>query len=216
MESDLGTVAVKELQSVVREIQRHGIRNNAGNWIVAFHFAFGGVSIAAWLVVLCCKIAGYQLGDELVSQYLFSLATSVMLFAVGTLMIEQMRGDLPAAVLGRMLAGCGLFVMSAQGYEFMQKSRLCEFNMELMAKQHSAKDVADPAMFFREITSKNLTVSFESKDDGNGWGRPVLSGGRCSLRGDDRPSSESRGADSLLRRTPAGAGNATNGTSAVY
>ena len=213
MESDLGTVAVKELQSVVREIQRHGIRNNASNWIVTFHFIFGGASIAAWLVVLCCKIAGYQLGDQLVSQYLFSLATSVMLFAVGTLMIEQMRGDLPAAVLGRMLAGCGLFVMSAQGYEFMQKSRLCEFNMELMAKQHSAKEVEyQPVSYLREAEHNGFKVSWESEYS-DGRSRPMFSAGRCSTTSDVGIAAKGGSVHRVPRSEP---GTAPNGSPAVY
>lgn len=184
MDSQYSTAAIDELMSVVRQVQKKTQRNTGNPVFIVAHFIFGGLASVAFVAVILCRLAGHQIGDELTDRYVFSLVTSVLLFAVGTLMIEQLKGDLFGGFLGRALAGCGLFVMSAQSYEFMEKTRACEIQAELLARQQ-ATGVSDTTFVaLRSMTCKNgAVIEWECDDDGRN--RPVsVARGRSSAGGD--------------------------------
>lgn len=212
--------AIDGLMSAVKQVQRHTQARRGHPVWVAAHFAFGGLASTAFIAVILCRLAGHQIGDELTDKYVFSLVTSVLLFAVGTLMIEQLKGDLFGGFLGRSLAGCGLFVMSAQGYEFMQQTRACEVQHDLLARE-KAKPVSETTFVaLRSIELANgMCVEWEHE---NGRSRPVsvtnrrtFAGGnrvQSSLADDDR---ESRRIDCLPGRAPGGAASA-NGNDETF
>lgn len=177
------TATIDGLMSAVKQAQRHTQTRSGHPVWVAAHFIFGGLASTAFITVILCRLAGHQIGDDLTDKYVFSLVTSVLLFAVGTLMIEQLKGDLFGGFLGRALAGCGLFVMSAQGYEFMQQARACEVQHEILAKAKPVNDTTFVAL--RSAILKNgLTVEWESDSDGRT--RPVSIANRCSAASGDR------------------------------
>lgn len=190
-----------ELIAAVKFAQRHSEQHrNLHGWLVTGHFIFGGLAVAVWVVALICKLAGHQIGDRLTDEYFFSLMTSVMFFAVGTLMIEYMRGDIFAQALGRVLAGCGLFVMSAQGYEFMQESRAVEMEASILAKSRPVGEY-QPASYLREVEMNGFRVSWE-KEHSDGRGRAMFSV-RGQRAGETDCTSASGGRlDSLLGRKP--------------
>ena len=212
MDSQYSTAAIDELMTVVRQVQRKTAARTGNPLFVAIHFVFGGLAVVAFAVVVLCRLAGHQLGDELTDKYVFSLATSVLFFAVGTLMIERLQGDVFGGFLGRALALCGLFVMSAQGYEFMQKTRACEVQHEILAKAKPVSDATFVAL--RSAILKNgLTVEWESDSDGRT--RPVSIANRCSSASGDRVECgvadsyrQSRSPDSM----PRGKSGVTTGT----
>ena len=185
MDSQYSTAAIDELMSVVRQVQKKTQRNTGNSVFIVAHFIFGGLASLAFVAVILCRLAGHQIGDELTDRYVFSLVTSVLLFAVGTLMIEQLKGDLFGGFLGRALAGCGLFVMSTQCYEFMQKTRACEVQHELLVRQKSNPVSDTTFVALRSAILKNgLTVEWESDSDGRT--RPVSIANRCSTASGDR------------------------------
>lgn len=166
MDSQYSTAAIDELMSVVRQVQKKTQRNTGNPVFIVAHFIFGGLASVAFVAVILCRLAGHQIGDELTDRYVFSLVTSVLLFAVGTLMIEQLKGDLFGGFLGRALAGCGLFVMSAQSYEFMEKTRACEIQAELLARQQAnpVSDTATLVSLHRQVSFDGITVDWESNE----------------------------------------------------
>lgn len=215
MDSQYSTAAIDELMSVVRQVQKKTQRNTGNPVFIVAHFIFGGLASVAFVAVILCRLAGHQIGDELTDTYVFSLVTSVLLFAVGTLMIEQLKGDLFGGFLGRALAGCGLFVMSTQCYEFMQKTRACEVQHELLARQ-KANPVSDVATFvaLRSMTCKNGAV-IEWECDDVGRTRPVSVARGRSSASRDRIQSSLTDADGQSRGTaemPRGASGGTTST----
>lgn len=212
MDSQYSTAAIDELMTVVRHVQQRTEKRTGNPVFVAAHFVFGGVAVAAFAVVVLCRLAGHQIGDELTDRYVFSLVTSVLLFAVGTLMIERLPGDMFGGFLGRALAGCGLFVMSAQGYEFMQKTRACEVQHEILAKARPVSDATFVAL--RSMTCKNgAVIEWECDDDGRT--RPVsVTRGRSSASGNRIQSSlaNADGQGGSFDQVPRGASGRATGT----
>lgn len=178
MDSQYSTAAIDELMSVVRQVQKKTQRNTGNPVFIIAHFIFGGLASVAFVAVILCRLAGHQIGDELTDRYVFSLVTSVLLFAVGTLMIEQLKGDLFGGFLGRALAGCGLFVMSTQCYEFMQKTRACEVQHELLARQKAnpVSDIATLVSLHRQVVVDGITIDWESDEPAKSTGSGSVSG----------------------------------------
>jgi hypothetical protein len=207
MDSEAGVAdSESEIMDLLKAVhERNQTRISSG--LVLLHSVFAAVAVFAFACVVVMRLCGV-LDNSIVHKYLFACVTSVMFFAVGTFMVEYMRNDLFGGTLGRLLAACGLFVMSAQGYEFMQKSRAIEIEASILAK---ARPVSDEQTFIREITNQHFTVSFESKEDGNGWGRPVFSARGRSCSEDAGTARASRTADRLLRAESTGTAT-TNGT----
>ena len=164
MDSQYSTAAIDELMSVVRQVQKKTQRTTGNPVFIVAHFIFGGLASVAFVAVILCRLAGHQIGDELTDRYVFSLVTSVLLFAVGTLMIEQLKGDLFGGFLGRALAGCGLFVMSTQCYEFMQKTRACEVQHELLARQKATGVNQFVSMTDYEFQTERSNVKWSTED----------------------------------------------------
>ncbi len=218
---DSQSATIDGLMDAISKVQRRTQRRLGNPVFVVAHFVFGGVAVVAFLSVMLCRLAGHQIGDELTNEYVTSLATSVLFFAVGTLMIERMHGDVFGGFLGRALAGCGLFVMSVQGYEFMQKTKACEIEHQLLAKQ-KATPVSETATFvaLRSIELSNgMCVEWEHE---NGRSRPVSITDRRTVASRDRiqPSTAnsgraSRRVDSLPRRT-SGITTGTNGDAETF
>lgn len=221
MDSQYSTAAIDELMSVVRQVQQKTQRNTGNPVFIVAHFIFGGLASVAFVAVILCRLAGHQIGDELTDRYVFSLVTSVLLFAVGTLMIEQLKGDLFGGFLGRALAGCGLFVMSTQCYEFMQKTRACEVQHELLARQKADPVSETTFVALRSMTCKNgAVIEWECDDDGRT--RPVsVARGRSSAGRDRIQSSlantdgQSRGAAEMPGRA-SGTTTGTNGNGRAF
>jgi len=204
-------VSESEIMDLLKAVhERNQTRISSG--LVLLHSVFAAVAVFAFACVVVMRLCGV-LDSSIVHKYVFACVTSVMFFAVGTFMVEYMRNDLFAGTLGRLLAACGLFVMSAQGYEFMQKSRLSELNMELMANQAKAKPVEyQPVSYLREAEHNGFKVSWESEHS-DGRSRPVFSAGRCSTTGDVGITAKGGSVHCVPGRT---SGTAPNGTSAVY
>ena len=135
MDGQYSTAAIDELMSVVRKVQEQAKTQAKMPLVVRVHFAFAGLACAAFAVSVLAKVAGLSTGDEYTDKFGFSCITSVMFFAVGSLMIERKRGELAGGAIGRALVACGLWVMSAQSYEFMQKAKSCEIQHDLLAKR---------------------------------------------------------------------------------
>lgn len=214
MDSQYSTAAINELMSVVRQVQQKKAARAGNPIFVAIHFVFGGLAVVTFCVVVLCRLAGYQIGDELTDKYVFSLATSVLFFAVGTLMIERLPGDVFGGFLGRALAGCGLFVMSAQGYEFMQQTRACEVQHELLAREKARPVSETTFVALRSMTCKNGAV-IEWECDDVGRTRPVSVARGRSSASRDRVQSSLANTDGQSRGTvemPREASGGTTGT----
>lgn len=131
--------------------------------------AFLGVSLSAWAACLVGRLSGLLPVDELTQRYIMSLTSSLMLFAVGTAIIEQFRGDMVGGFLGRALAGVGLFVMAAHGYELLQKATA----VQIWAQNQQAKPVANEAIYttVMAITPAGTEIDWRNKD--GRWDRSV-------------------------------------------
>ena len=221
MDSQYSTAAISELMSAVRQVQKKTQRNTGNPVFVTIHFVLAGLAVVAFAAVVLCRLVGYQIGDELTDKYVFSLVTSVLFFAVGTLMIERLSGDVFGGFLGRALALCGLFVMSTQCYEFMQKTRACEVQHELLARE-KARPVSDTTFVaVRSMTCKNGAV-IEWECDDVGRTRPVsVARGRSSAGREQLQSSfadadgQSRGTAEMPRGAP-GRATGTNGDGRTF
>ena len=211
MDSQYSTAAIDELMSVVRQVQKKTQRNTGNPVFVTIHFVLAGLAVVAFAAVVLCRLVGYQIGDELTDKYVFSLVTSVLFFAVGTLMIERLSGDVFGGFLGRALALCGLFVMSTQCYEFMQKTRACEVQHELLARQKAnpVSNTATLVSLHRQVVVDGITIDWESDEPAKSTGSGSVSGvcakmgsGKTGVAGSGRVD---RGSDAVRGR----AGNAT-------
>lgn len=191
--------------------------------------AFLGVSLSAWAACLVGRLSGLLPVDELTQRYIMSLTSSLMLFAVGTAIIEQFRGDMVGGFLGRALAGVGLFVMAAHGYELLQKATACEMWSKVQESKGVANyGVAEVAEVIME-TPSGMAVSWTAIDrkvtgptavtanrgDGRRRSMPNLRGSFGGFspsvgRSNIVDSGSSGGFDEMQRRT---SGNTTDGAS---
>ena len=215
------TAAIDELMSVVRRVQQQAKAQAEMPLVVCVHFAFAGLACAAFAASVLAKVAGLSTGDEYTDKFGFSCITSIMFFAVGSLMIERKRGELAGGVIGRALVACGLWVMSAQSYEFMQKAKSCEIQQDLLAKR-KATPVSDVQFVaLRSMQCKNgMVIEWEPCDDGTT--RPVSVARGCSWASRDRVQSgiadangQGGGVDSMPRGT-SGITTGTNGDAATF